>query len=87
MCNLGLQASCKGYLYYVDFFTSGVSDFRLFGLQYRSEDTLGSLSLSLVRDNGEQLPLKHQLGARDLEVVRAGGALRFVKTRTGASLQ
>jgi aconitate hydratase len=39
---------------------------------------------TLTRRDGEQLGLKHQLGARDLEVVRAGGALRNVRGRTGA---
>jgi aconitate hydratase len=37
---------------------------------------------TLVRWNGEQVPLRHQLGARDLDVVRAGGALRQVRGRT-----
>ena len=40
---------------------------------------------TLVRADGEQIPLKHQLGARDLEVVRAGGALRQVRGRSKES--
>jgi len=36
---------------------------------------------TMVRGNGEQVPLRHQLGARDMEVVRAGGALRQVRGR------
>ena len=39
---------------------------------------------TLVRGNGEQIPLKHQLGARDLAVVRAGGALKHVRERAVA---
>ena len=36
---------------------------------------------TLVRDNGERIALTHQLGARDLEVVRAGGALAHARGR------
>jgi aconitate hydratase len=36
---------------------------------------------ALLRTGGEQIPLKHQLGARDLEIVRAGGALAHVKRK------
>jgi len=35
----------------------------------------------LVRADGGQIALKHQLGARDLEIVRAGGALAHVRGR------
>ena len=52
--NTGLRARYQGYLDGVDFFTSGLSDFRLVGLQYASEDTMGSYSAGLVRDNGEK---------------------------------
>jgi aconitate hydratase len=34
---------------------------------------------ALVGAGGEQLALRHQLGARDLEVVRAGGALAHLR--------
>ncbi len=37
---------------------------------------------TLVRADGEQIALKHQLGPRDLEVVRAGGALAHVRGRS-----
>jgi len=40
---------------------------------------------TLVRSNGEQLPLKHLLGARDLAVVRAGGALKHARERAMTS--
>ena len=36
---------------------------------------------TLARDNGERILLTHQLGARDLEVVRAGGALAHARGR------
>jgi aconitate hydratase len=37
-------------------------------------------SAALVR-GGDSIALKHQLGPRDLEIVRAGGALAHVKAR------
>jgi aconitate hydratase len=37
---------------------------------------------ALVLADGEQIALKHQLGVRDMEIVRAGGALALVRGRT-----
>jgi len=36
---------------------------------------------ALVRAGDGQIPLKHQLGARDLDVVRAGGALAHTRAK------
>jgi aconitate hydratase len=41
---------------------------------------------AMVRAGDRQIPLKHQLGPRDLEIVRAGGALAHVRARATSAV-
>ena len=42
-------------------------------------------SLYLVKAGGERITVQHSLGSLDIEVVKAGGKLPYIKSHTGSS--